>query len=60
MSDNVIYATFPQYRKPQEIKLEQMAVAVWDHLHAAEPAPALTNTWTSKINDYWIDTKEPA
>ena len=53
---DVIWATFPQFRRPQEVALEQMAVSIFDHLHAATPAPALSNGLTGKINDYWLDS----
>ena len=33
---DVIYACFPQYRKPEEIALEHLAVSIFDELHAPD------------------------
>ena len=33
---DVIQGVFPQYRKPQEIVLEQMAAEVFNQLHAPD------------------------
>ena len=52
----VIWATFPQYRKPQEIALEQMAAEVMNFALSGGPLPE----WPRDDPSNWFYNSSPS